>query len=112
MTDYDEDKLDMCDLVEGATELHLAVVNSDINAFTGVEPEAILVPDCDGETVLHYAATQGDLEICKLLININKSIIDIKDVENKTALDWATAYNIEYNGSHQDVCDYLTNEMK
>ena len=105
-------QFDMCDLVEGATELHLAVVNSDINAFNDVKPDAVIVQDCDGETVLHYAATQGNLEICKVLININKNLINIKDIDNKTALDWATAYNIEYNGSHQKVCDYLNSQAK
>lgn len=95
------------DLVSGASEAHLAVQNRDIEHLTSLSPESLLIKDCDGETPLHYAATNDDLEICKILIKMNPGILQIKDIDNKTAYDWALAYNSEYN-SHQEVCAFLS----
>jgi ankyrin repeat protein len=97
------------ELAEGATKAHLAVENNDISVIQLIEPSSILVQDNDGETPLHYAATNGNVEICKILVEKNPKILTIKDVDNKTAYDWALAYNAEYNGSHKDVCDFLAN---
>ena len=108
--DYYE-PMDLIDLVDGANNAHLAVENRDLIALSDETPESIIVQDRDGETPLHYAATNGDLNICKMLVNMNPLVVHIKDIENKTAYDWAVAYNIEYNGSHQDVCDFLKNYM-
>jgi ankyrin repeat protein len=106
---YDEDNTyTMSDLVEGATRAHLAVENGDIDAITSLPPSELLATDRDGETALHYAATNGNLKICELLINMNPDIVHIKDIDNKTAYDWAVSYNIEYNGTHQEVCDLLS----
>ena len=104
--DYFEPKT-MLDLVSGATVAHLAVENRDHTALCALTSESLLTQDRDGETPLHYAATNGNLEMCKLLINMNPDIVHIKDIDNKTAYDWAVAYNIEYNGTHQEVCDFL-----
>jgi ankyrin repeat protein len=104
--DYFEPKT-MLDLVPEATVAHLAVENCDTKALCALTSESLLTQDRDGETALHYAATNGNLEMCKLLINMNTDIVHIKDIDNKTAYDWAVAYNIEYNGTHQEVCDYL-----
>ena len=99
--------LTLSDLVEGASLAHLAVEKDDILAVKNMSPTVVVQPDRDGETPLHYAATNGNLEMCKILVNMNPEIVHIKDIDNKTAYDWALAYNIEYNGSHQEVCDFL-----
>lgn len=95
------------DLVSGATAAHLAVENRDTVAMRLIDPAILSKQDRDGETPLHYAATNGDLEMCKLLINMNPDIVHIKDMDNMTAYDWAISYNSEYNGTHQEVCDFL-----
>ena len=94
------------DLVEDATDVHLAVENRDIEALNTFEPSRLLEQDRDSETALHYAAVNDDLEICKILIERNPEIIGIKDVEDKTAYDWACEYNNEYN-SHIEICEFL-----
>lgn len=94
------------DLVEDATDVHLAVENRDIEALYNFEPSRLLDQDSDGETALHYAATNNELELCKILINRNPNIIHIKDIDNMTAYDLACEYNQEYN-SHQTVCEFL-----
>ena len=95
------------ELIPGATSAHYAVETRDTDALRSIEPMTLLSQDRDGETPLHYAATNGDLEICQLLVNMNPDIVHIKDVDNKTAYDWAVSYNEEYNGSHTDVCNFL-----
>ena len=108
----DEDNIYILnDLTEGATLAHLAVENEDIDTITSLNPSELLATDRDGETPLHYAATNGNLEICKILINMNPDIVHIKDIDKKTAYDWAMAYNIEYNGTHQEVCNFLKSLM-
>ena len=94
------------DLVEDATDVHLAVENRDIEAINTFEPSRLLDQDRDGETALHYAAVNDDIDICKILIQRNPNIVGIKDVEDKTAYDWACEYNQEYN-SHKTVCEFL-----
>ena len=95
------------DLVPGSTIAHLAAENRDIAAMRLIDPAILSTQDRDGETALHYAATNGHLEMCKIIIGLNQEIVNITDIENKTAYDWALAYNAEYNGTHQEVCDYL-----
>ena len=95
------------DLVPGSTLAHLAVENRDTAAMRLMDPAILSKQDRDGETALHYAATNGNLEMCKIIIGLNPRIANIMDIENKTALDWALSYNAEYNGTHQEVCDYL-----
>ena len=46
------------------------------------ETHRLLEQDQDGETALHYAAMNNELEICKILINRNPNIIGIKDIDN------------------------------
>ena len=94
------------DLVEDATDVHLAVENRNIEVLYTFEIARLLEQDRDGETALHYAAVNDDLEICKILIQRNPEIIGIKDVEYKTAYDWACEYNNEYN-SHIEICEFL-----
>ena len=97
------------DLVPGSTLAHLAVENSDTDAMCLMDPAILSKQDRDGETALHYAATNGDLEMCKIIIDLNPEIANITDSENKTAYDWVLSYNEEYNGTYQEVCDYLMN---
>ena len=97
---------DLNDLVEGASLPHLYVENRNIEGLYTLKKEELLNIDRDGETALHYAVVNDDLELCKILINQNKNIVNIKDVENKTAYDWAMIYNEEYN-SHISVCEFL-----
>ena len=88
-------------LVPGSTAAHLAVENRDIATMRSIDPAVLASQDSDGETPLHYAATNGDLEMCKIIVGLNPDIVNITDNENKTAYDWALIYN------HQEVCDYL-----
>lgn len=97
---------DMSDLVEGASLSHLYVENRNIEGLYTLKKEELLNVDRDGESALHYAAVNDDVELCKILIIKNKDIVNIKDIENKTAYDWAMSYNEEYN-SHTSVCEFL-----
>ena len=88
---------------------HIAVDTRNIEALRTIPKEDLLFTDSDGETALHYAAINDDTEICKILIKRNIDIVNIKDVENKTAYDWA-CFLREYNdedGSHIKTCDFL-----
>jgi hypothetical protein len=100
-------EITLSDLVEGASLAHLAVEKNDILSIKNMKPSLVMQQDRDGETPLHYAATNGNLKMCKILVNMNPDIVHIKDMDNKTAYEWAVAYNIEYNGTHQEVCDFL-----
>ena len=93
-------------LVTGATLSHLHVLNRKINEINKLSLDILLSKDIDGETALHYAATNDDLEICKILIERCPDLVNIKDNDSMTAYDWAKSYNEEYN-SHIDVCSYL-----
>ena len=97
------------DLVPGSTVAHLAVENRDTLAMRLMDPAILSMQDRDGETALHYAATNGDIKMCKIIMGLNPKIANITDSENNTALDWALSYNAEYSGTHQEVCDYLMN---
>ena len=98
------------DLVEGATLSHLHVQNRNIIELNKLPKDILLSTDIDGETALHYAATNDDLEICKVLIEDSPELLYIKDIDSKTAYDWAKSYNEEYN-SHLEVCSYLKTLM-
>ena len=99
-------KMNINELVEGATMSHLAVENRDIDYLTNVDKDELSKQDRDGETSLHYAAVNDDLEICKLLVSRNPSIVNIKDVEKKTPYDWVVEYNLEYD-SHINIIYFL-----
>ena len=94
------------DLCEGATIYHLAVETRDHEQLKKASNIDLETLDRDGESVLHYAAVNNDIETCKLLLELNPNLKDIKCIESKTALDWAKEYQSEYN-SHQEVCDFL-----
>ena len=96
----------MKDLSEGATIYHLSVENRDHEHLKKASKINLETLDRDGESVLHYAAVNNDIETCKLLLELNPNLKDIKCIEGKTALDWAKEYQSEYN-SHQEVCDFL-----
>lgn len=42
-----------------------------------------------GDTVLHFAARDGQLEICDFIMRKNKRVARIKNQEGKTALSYA-----------------------
>jgi ankyrin repeat protein len=104
-TDYIRD---MRDLVPGATIVHLAVENRDIEKINNASKDLLIRCDRDGESPLHYAAVNDDLEMCKLLLSKNPDLLNIKCIEGKTALDWAKEYYAEYN-SHSDIINFLEN---
>lgn len=82
------------DLVENATDAHVAVENKDIYTLQHYPQDELLQQDIDGETPLHYAVSNNDLEICELLVSRNRKIIDIKDINGKTAFDYANELKI------------------
>lgn len=94
------------DLVPGETKYHLAVENKDFKFIENSKPEFLEIVDRDGESPLHYAAVNDDIEMCKLLLKINPKLKNIKCIENKTALDWALEYHLEYN-THYTLIMYL-----
>ena len=96
----------MDDLVSGANEAHLAVENKDTDFLKKCDIKLFMAKDRDGETPLHYAAVDDDLEICKLLVNRNAEIVNITDIENKTAYDWCLEYFDEYT-SHMKIIEFL-----
>jgi ankyrin repeat protein len=98
----------MSDLVSGATIVHLAVENRDLETIKNAPKDLISTLDRDGESPLHYAAVNNDLEICKLLLFKSPDLLNIKCEEGKTALEWAKAYHSEYN-SHLEIITFLEN---
>jgi len=94
------------DLVPSATKYHLAVENRDLKFIENSIPESLEIVDRDGETPLHYAAVNDDIEMCKLLLKINPKLKNIKCIEGKTALDWAFEYYLEYN-THYNLIMFL-----
>jgi len=94
------------DLSEGATIYHLAVENRDHEQLKKASKTELEKLDRDGESVLHYAAINDDNETCKLLLELNPDLRNIKCIEGKTALDWTKEYQSEYN-SHQEICALL-----
>ena len=96
----------MSDLVPGATIVHIAVENRDLDTIKNASKDLLIRCDRDKESPLHYAAVNNDLETCKLLLYKNSELLNIKCIEEKTALDWAKEYNAEYN-SHIDIINFL-----
>jgi ankyrin repeat protein len=96
----------MSDLVPGTTIVHLAVENRDLETIKNASKNLINKLDRDGESPLHYAAVNDDLEICKLLLFKSPELLNMKCIEGKTALQWAKAYHSEYN-SHTDIINFL-----
>jgi ankyrin repeat protein len=94
------------DLIEGATDAHVATENRDISILMSFSEEDLLKQDIDGETVLHYAVSNEDLEICELLTTRNSQIVHIKDIEGKTAFDYAVEYKNKLE-THKEICDFL-----
>ena len=94
------------DLVSGATIVHLAVENRDLETIKNASKDLLSKSDKDGETPLHYATTNDDLEICKLLLSKNPELLNIKCVDGKTALELAIDYYLEYN-SNLEIITFL-----
>lgn len=57
------------------------------------------------QTPLFYAAREGHLDMCKILIEAGCDIIHM-DSNNKTAAHYAKKVN------HNEVCEYLSNELQ
>jgi len=94
------------DLISGANKAHLAVENKDLEFLKTCDTQLFMAKDRDGETPLHYAAVNDDIEICKLLIERNPDIVNITDIENKTAYEWCLEYFDEYS-SHTKIIEFL-----
>ena len=80
-------------LVDGATIYHLAVENNDLYVIQSATLNDLLRQDRDEETVLHYAATNGNSQICEYLIKNFPSLINILDNDGRDALSWAREFN-------------------
>ena len=94
------------DLVKGASTTHLAVENRDINHLSTIDVNQLLKADSQLETPLHYAVSNNDREICKLIIERAPTIINMKDIDGFTAYDIAQLYVDEYNLS-TELVNYL-----
>lgn len=60
--------------------------------------------DESGRTALFYAATRGNIELCKLLIEY-KANVGAENLEGALPYFYAAQYN------HQDVCEYLIDTL-
>jgi ankyrin repeat protein len=96
----------MSDLVSGATIVHLAVENRDLETIKNAPKDLLIKCDRDKESPLHYAAVNNDLETCKLLLSKSPELLNLKCEEGKTALEWAKAYHAEYK-THLDIINFL-----
>jgi ankyrin repeat protein len=76
-------------LLSSATECHTAVEEDNSCFLLAATNNDLLVSDEDGETPLHYAATNNNIKICELLVSKCEFLLDIRDKDGKTALDWA-----------------------
>ncbi|XP_028400374.1 protein phosphatase 1 regulatory subunit 12A-like [Dendronephthya gigantea] len=92
----------------GRTVLHWMVMTCDPNGSLGGFKELLVMGDvCNikdnkGRTILHTAAIQGSISICKEIIQVcGKEILNVKDNENQTALHLATLCG------HGDMVDFL-----
>ena len=106
MTFSPTDTITMSDLKEGAGMPHLHVENRNIYELETMNPELLMLKDKAGETALHYAATNDDVEVCKMLIQRNPALLNVKDIEKKTAYDLVVSYNEEYK-SHTNIIEFL-----
>ena len=86
-TDYIRD---MRDLVPGATIVHLAVENRDIEKINNASKDLLIRCDRDGESPLHYAAVNDDLEDGERMILLANDIGPKEDVAD--ALKSLTRY--------------------
>ena len=80
-------------LIKGTTKVHLIVEENDINKLRTLSKNELFVFDDDGESPLHYAATNGNQIICDWLVYKCPELRNIRDNEGKTAVDWARKYN-------------------
>ncbi|CAL1531138.1 unnamed protein product, partial [Lymnaea stagnalis] len=59
----------------------------------------------DGSTPVHYAATQGNVDMLRAMYLMDKKrmnmAVSMRDIQGKTPLHWATFFN------HVDVVKYL-----
>jgi ankyrin repeat protein len=83
----------MTTLFPGATQVHLAVEQNDINKLKTFSKQELLVTDNDGETPLHYAATNGNKIMCDWLIDKCPELRNMKDIEGNTAIYWAQKHS-------------------
>ena len=67
------------DLVKDASKAHLVVENRDLDYLSTIDMKELLNVDCDLETPLHYAVSNNDIEICKLIIERVPTIINMKE---------------------------------
>ena len=63
--------------------------------------------DRDGETALHYAASNGKLGMVILLVNADSDLVPLRDDDGKTAKN--CAYDYFYDTYDLQVVDYLNN---
>jgi ankyrin repeat protein len=92
-----KEQLTVGDLVEGATLCHLAVENRDFETLNKATNQDLLNTDIDGETALHYAVCNNDIEISEFLINKYPELLNYRCNDNKTPFDLAKEYKDEYD---------------
>lgn len=96
----------LIDLVDGATWPHLAVENRDHETLNKCRDVDLICVDCEGETPLHYAASNNDVETCRLLVNKNPKLLDMKCIEGYTPYDYVLIEQNLYK-THIEVCNYF-----
>ena len=89
---------------DGLTLLHAAAFKGQLNIvdFIMVNTELILPLSNDGETPLHLAATNGHIDICRILKNVEKA--ESPDYYGFTPLD------IAHHNKHFEVCQLLSED--
>ena len=76
-------------LIESATPMHYAVEKRDKSTLLQATIHELLQTDDSGDTLLHYAVANNDLEITKLLFYKCPALLNMVDKTGKTALYWA-----------------------
>ena len=89
---------------DGLTLLHAAAFKGQLNVVEYItkNTEEILPLSNDGETPLHLAATNGHIDICRILKNVEKA--ESKDYYGFTPLD------IAHHNKHFEVCQLLSED--
>lgn len=83
----------------GTSPLHFVMLGNNLElAKWLIKNGAVIQKNLDGQTPLHWACKEGNIEMVKLLLNImTKKEIKKKDCDNTTACNWAEEYE------HQEV---------
>lgn len=83
---------------------HAAAEAGDIEGvveFLAKDPKQISDYDIDGQTMLHFAAKNGHVELARYLIEQGPGFVNFKNIRYRTPLYWATYKAGEVEGCEE-----------